>query len=80
MTETEAPYTVGEMAETAELDQQDRRLHHLSQRVASHYMSFLAACMDRETAQLLTSEFQEHLLSLEVGPKPWPFEIEEEGL
>jgi hypothetical protein len=72
MSETAATYTVTDMTETAKSDQEDQALRHLGRRVALYHAELIEAGMDREVAKHLTDEFQDHLLSIAVGPHVYP--------
>lgn len=73
MTETAATYTVEQIAETALDDRRDYDLHRLSHHVAFHFASLTQAGVDVESATHLTDGFQEHLLSILIGPRRYDF-------
>lgn len=72
MSETAASYTVTDMTETAKSDQEDQALRHLGRRVALYHAELIEAGVDGDTAKHLTDEFQDHLLSIAVGPHVYP--------
>jgi hypothetical protein len=47
-------------------------LRHLGRRVALYHAELIEAGMDGDTAKHLTDEFQDHLLSIVVGPHVYP--------
>lgn len=72
MSEERPIYTIVEMVNTAVSEQEDRALRHLGRRVALYHAELIEAGMDMEVAKGLTEEFQDHLLSIAVGPHVYP--------